>query len=224
MRLPARSFVFAPRFNAPPDRANPEGNDAAGGFHVGMQLYRQFMQAQGGVVVEHLFDNHERSEVRMRRGIYDAMRAGAGPARYDAVIYFGHGFEVGLSSAKINDRGPLREFADVIRTTSHPHVGIVLYACFCAADGGACFTIAERLMPWANSGMFVIGHRTEGHAYRNPMVRRFPNAGSPAGASPVHAAKWASWRVAMSSAHPSNTLWIRFPFMDAADWRAEFGG
>jgi len=223
MRLPARSFVFAPRFNSPPDRANPEGHDATGAFHVGMQLYKRFMEAQGGVVVEHLFDNTERNAARLRRGIYDAMRRNAGPNRYDAVIYFGHGFDVGLSSAKINDREPLREFADVIRDTSLPFVGVVLYACLCGADGGACFTIAERLRPWANYGMFVIGHRTVGHAYRNPMVRRFPNGGSRMGANPVQAAKWESWRIAMSDPRPSNTLWIRFPWMDAADWRAEFG-
>jgi hypothetical protein len=29
--------------------------------------------------------------------------------------------------------------------------------------------------------------------------------------------------MAHGDGHNSNTLWIRFPFMDAADWRAEFG-
>jgi hypothetical protein len=203
MTPPSNAFIFAPMFNAPPDTANPQGNDATGAFQPGAQMFANYWNKQqaGSANTPLLFNNHA-----SERGRFDEILHGLAisPYQLDTVAYFGHGTEDLLVSAKIGP-GYLDEFVASLRGNCGPGATIILYACSCGAPGGIAEQIANKLSDLSPT---VFAHATAGHAFRNPVVRRFP--GGTRTAPPY---KVAAWITAIEDT--SNDLWIRFPFMTA---------
>jgi len=213
MQVPKKSFVFAPRFNQPPDHANPHGNDATGAFHPGLEQYRSLYEGLGGQVVTLLFDNHAPA-ARRRSEIIDAMQRRVGTDRYDAIVYFGHGWHGGLASAGFNVAS-LDELATALRTYAKPSAKVVLYACSCAAPGGYAYKLAQRLVGFANNGFEIFGHPIEGHSFRNPMVRRYPSNRGEEGETVCPAGHFASWAETMRTGR--DHYWAKMPFMTMAE-------
>jgi hypothetical protein len=217
---PDKSFVFAPLFNAPPDRANPSGHDATGAFHPGMATYKRIYEDLGRQVVTFKFDNARGVSGRRRReSILEAMQRNAGSRRYDAIVYFGHGWPHGLPSASFGE-DTLDMLSEAILCHGQPGVKVVLYACSCAAPGGYAFKLAKKLGRWSQSGMAVFGHPVDGHSFRNPAVRRYPSNRGETGQTVCPEGMFAAWREAM---HGPTAFWARMPFMTPAELTAELG-
>lgn len=218
MEAPIRSFVFAPRFNQPPDAANPNGNDATGAFHPGMAMYKKLYEGMGGTVITHLFDNSKGNGKNSRQGIINAMSQNSNGELYDAVVYFGHGDKNFLVSPGFSKNNVV-DLTNAIDTYGSPGVQIILYACSCAASGGIAYSMAESLSRWAPYGLRVLGHTSPGHSFMNPQVRVFPASYGVDGVSLVPAGRLKAWNAAMLN--PKKNFWARFPFMSEDEILAE---
>jgi hypothetical protein len=208
--FPSKSFVFAPKFNQPPDDNNPLGHDATGAFQPGMAAYKTLYEGMGGTVVTHLINNQKVNGPARRAGIINAMQQGCGSKWYDAIVYFGHGDKNFLVSADFSV-DTIGDFTAAVQQFGEPSVKVVLYACSCAAPGGIAYRIANDLRGWKNFGMEVYGHPVKGHSFRNAVVRRYPGALGETGDTVAPAGKVGNWIKAM--ADPKSNLWARFPFM-----------
>ena len=215
MSTPARSFACAPRFDGPPDAHNPHGHDATGAFQPGMERFRDCHAAAGGVVVPHLFNNHGVARAR-RRDILAAFERAGAAGRFDAFVYFGHGWPGGLSSGGF-DADDVPILGEAIIRLCKPDAKVVLYACSAAAPGGFAYQLGRYLGGWANHGMEVFGHPVLGHSFRNPMVRRFPSSRGETGETVAPPGQFDAWRRAMAQ----TTLWARFAFLTPAEISAE---
>lgn len=219
MRAPERSFVFYPAFNNPPDEHNPHGNDATGAFQPGAQAYRRLYEGMGKTVVMCQFDNHQPGP-RRREQILNAMGIGAGDGWFDAIVYFGHGVRDHIVTAGFGPQ-TVASFNDAVWANGQYDVKVVLYACSCAEDNGIAARISESMYPWAQEGYRVFGHKVLGHAFRNPIVRHYPNSGSVSGAQTCPEGQGTAWRAALADS--GSTLWARFPFMTTEEVAAELG-
>ncbi|HEY4250094.1 MAG TPA: hypothetical protein VGM87_02785 [Roseomonas sp.] len=217
MTPPEKSFVFAPRFNSPPDEANLGGHDATGAFHPGMERYERLYEGLGKQVVTFRFDNSRgQPAARRRQSIIDAMQRNAGSQRYDAIVYFGHGSPRGLLSASFGE-GALDALSAAILQHCQPSVKVILYACCCAAPGGFAFKLAKQLGRWSHKGMAVLGHPTRGHSFRNPLVRRYPSDRGETGQTVCPDGMFADWQHAMRG-HAE--FWALMPFMTTEELAA----
>jgi hypothetical protein len=202
MTPPSNAFIFAPMFNQPPDGANPQGNDATGAFQPGAQLFANFCNGQqSGSGNTLLFNNHASERGRFNEILHGLSIS---PSQLDTVAYFGHGTKDLLYSAMIGP-GYLDEFVASLRGNCGPGATIILYACSCGAPGGIAEQLANKL---SDLSVTVYAHATPGHAFRNPVVRRFPGGTRTAPTDNV-----GGWISAIEDS--SNDLWIRFPFMTA---------
>lgn len=218
MEAPNRSFVFYPAYNSPPDEHNPHGNDATGAFQPGAEMYRRLYEGMGKTVVMCKFDNHKGANPREQ--ILNAMNLGAGDGWFDAIVYFGHGTKDYMVTAGF---GPetVADFNNAVWANGQYDVKVVLYACGCAADNGIASWISDSMVPWANTGYRVYGHKVLGHAFMNPIVRHYPNIGTGNGAITCPEGKASAWIRAFNN--PKSTLWARFPFMTQDEVAAELG-
>lgn len=220
MDAPRRSFVFAPRFNQPPDKANPNGNDATGAFQPGMAMYKKLYEGMGGTVITHLFDNSKGNGKNSRLGIINAMAQNSNGEFYDAVVYFGHGDTNYLVSPGFS-KNNVTDLTNAIDIYGAPGVQVILYACSCAASGGIAYSMADSLSRWAQYGMRVLGHTSAGHSFMNPQVRIFPGSNGLDGVSPIPPGRVKAWNAAMMS--QKGNLWARFPFMSDDEIAGEVG-
>jgi hypothetical protein len=206
MNPPTNAFIFAPAFNQPPDKANPKGTDASGAFQPGAQLFQDFCNANGSAQ-KLLFNNHASDQGRFNEILHGLQIA---PAQLDTVVYFGHGEANLMASARI---GPdlLDGFVASLRGNCGSGATIILYACSCGAPGGIAEQIATKL---SDMSVTVFSHATDGHAFRNPVVRRFP--GGTRVAPPDQVSGWLK-----AFADESDDLWMRFPFMSADEIHSE---
>ena len=220
MNAPQRSFVFFPMFDSLPDEHNPGGHDATGAFQPGASMYRKYYTDLGNDVVMCKFDNHQPGPKR-RKQILNALAVGAGDGWFDAIIYFGHGWKGGLSSAGFNN-SELNEFSDACYQYGNFSVTVMLYACSCAVDNGACYRISQSLQSWYDQASYrVLGHYSVGHSFLNPQVHEYPNSGSVKGLQTAPEGKQAAFAKAIRAKH--SDLWLRFPFMSQDELDAELG-
>ena len=200
MTPPTNTFIFAPLLNQPPDTANPHGNDATGAFQPGADQFQAFSR-QTGDAAKLLFNNHASDRARLNEIVHVMQTT---PGRFDAVVYFGHGIKDLMVSAGIG-QGFLDEFVTALRGNCTSGAKIILYACSCGAPGGIAGQIADKL---SDLSVTVYSHATAGHAFLNPMVRKFPGGTRVAPPDCIPA-----WLAAFRDT--SNDLWKRFPFMTA---------
>jgi hypothetical protein len=200
MNPPTNAFIFAPRFNQPPDAHNPLGNDATGAFQPGAQLFEKFCNASGSAQ-KLLFNNHASERQRFDEILHGLQIS---PYQLDTVAYFGHGTKDLMVSAMIGP-GYLDEFVASLRGNCGSGATIILYACSCGAPGGIAEQMANKL---SDMSVTVFSHATPGHAFRNPTVRRFPGGTRVAPPDQVQA-----WIDAFKD--EDDDLWMRFPFMSA---------
>jgi hypothetical protein len=207
MYPPKNVFIFAPKFNQPPDAANPSGGDATGAFQPGAQKFEAYCKKQGAAVKSILFNNQADGEQTVNE-ILHAM-AGA-PSQLDTVVYFGHGTKEHMVSAKIGP-GHLPKFIAALNANCGFAPTIILYACSCGAPDGVAEKIATGM-----SGLLptVYGHLSAGHAFTNPQVRAFPGGTRVAPEGLIK-----QWIKAIGD--QKGDFWIRFPFMTDEEIKQE---
>jgi len=210
MFAPKNAFIFAPMLNEPPNKANPNGNDATGAFIPGAAMFEKFCTRNGGQATKLLFNNHA-AERQVFNQILLALSAA--PPQLDTIAYFGHGIKDLMVSAKIG-RGFLNEFTRALRAACGFGPRIVLYACSCGAPGGIASSIADAL---SDQLAIVYGHSVDGHAYMNPAVRWYPG-GLDAWIYGTSTTWWKKFN------DPASDLWMRFPFLTIDELRAELRG
>src|SRR5262249_7696447 len=128
------------------------------------------------------------------------------PEGLDAVVYFGHGWEHGLASAKFNDEIPrygsaeqVNQLARAISLGSRHDVRVILYACRAGAlhDSFAkrvsmalnhhdALVYAHELVPGTPSG--------DGHSFCNPYVTVWDKSHRGRYVIQPHSPLWNSWR------------------------------
>jgi hypothetical protein len=212
MTPPRNAFAFAPMFNHPPDEHNPSGHDATGAFQPGANWFGRWCNDQNEASSNILlFNNHASPD----RAVFDQILHGLAisPYQLDAIAYFGHGTPNLMVSARIG-QGFFDEFVTSLRSNAGMGVNIMLYACSCGAPGGFAAKLADAL---SDLDATVYSHASVGHAFRNPMVRKFPG-----GTRVCPDGMVTAWLRAF--ADQKNDLWIRFPFMSDDEIRAELSG
>lgn len=223
MEIPEKSFVFAPMHNQQPEEGEPARHDATGAFHPGMNIYKRLYEGMGKQVVTYKFDNYAPAAKR-RTAILNAMQQNVGGQWYDAIVYFGHGWKGGLSSAGFNNSS-LDELTDAIWTHGQPWVKVILYACSCGVPGGYAHKISQKLVSWHVVGMKVFGHPSVGHSFMNPQVRRYPSNMGETGETVCPPGRVATWTKKMrDETGKQGAFWARMPFMTPEEIEAECGG
>ncbi len=212
MNTPDNAFVFAPMFNQPPDTANPHGNDATGAFQPGASQFSDWCDANSQACTTNrlLFNN-----LANDRAVFDQIlhQLAISPWQLDCVAYFGHGIKDMMVSAKIG-KGYFDEFVQSLRANCGSNATIILYACSCGMADGFASKLADALR---DMSITVYGHASAGHAYMNPMLRRFPGCEIVCPSGMV-----TPWLKAFND--PKSDLWIRAPFMTDDELKAELGG
>ena len=208
MTPPNNAFIFAPRFNQPPDRANPNGNDATGAFQPGAKLFQSFCGDDNATTL--LFNNGASETTIFNEILHNLQIA---PYAFDTVAYFGHGTKDMMWSARIGP-GFLPDFVSSLRANCARGATIILYACSCGAPGGIAEKIASQL---SDMSVTVYSHAVDGHAFRNPVVRKFPGGTRVAPPDLVQ-----PWLEAFKD--ESDDLWMRFPFMTDNEIHKELSG
>src|SRR5205085_10133659 len=133
------------------------------------------------------------------------------PEGLDAVVYFGHGWEHGLSSARFNDEAArygsadqVDDLARAISMVSKHDVRVIFYACRAGALGDS---FAKHISMALNNGdALVYAHELvpgtpygDGHSFCNPYVTVWDKSHLGRFVIEPHSTYWNAWREAMKA-------------------------
>jgi hypothetical protein len=154
------------------------------------------------------------------------------------VVYFGHGWEHGLSSAQFNDEtarcgsaAQVAELAQAVSMVSKHDVRVIFYDCRAGALGDSfarhislalkssdALVYAQELVPGSPYG--------DGHSFCNPYVTVWDKTHLGRFVIAPHSTYWNVWRQAMKAGKASrqaaeeNPVWAFFPFMSQNELEA----
>lgn len=170
-----RALIILPVHNA------VDKSDVTGAFRPGAVQLAETLRDEGYTVVMKGFDNRQLPPKR-REEVEGILWANE-PS--DFLAFCCHGYTTGIQTGHSLKDG-MDAFVEVVslKTTDEPV--IALYACSTAdtrvkvgkkkapdGDGGFADTLRDQLGVQGFKGGHVDGHDTEGHAFKNPRVRRF---------------------------------------------------
>jgi hypothetical protein len=215
------AFIFA-------SSVNKHKGDATHAFVPGAQIFKKLHEVPQEIC---FFDYRDKD--RARTQILHALLTTPceDPEGLDAVVYFGHGWEHGLSSARFNDEtarygsaAQVAELAQAISMVSKHDVRVILHAC---RAGALADSFAKHIsLALKSSDALVYAHELvpgsphgDGHSFCNPYVTVWDKTHLGRFVIAPHSTYWNAWRQAMKAAKASrkaaedNPLWACFPFM-----------
>ena len=130
--------------------------------------------------------------------------------RYDAVVFFCHGWKNKIQLGF--KRKSIPALARRLGEMAGRRLTVVLYCCSCAVPGGIAEHLRNEMVDVHECQ--VTGHVTAGHTTRNPYVRNYMwKNGQKIDWNTMYRKfkLWQSWRLNLSE---DDTFRFRFPFMD----------
>jgi hypothetical protein len=221
-KKPLNAFIFASGFNK-------EGRtDASGAFVPHSREFKRIHKIPQNI----FYFNHSHHGQDVRDAIWHKLLTVdcADPDGLDAVVYFGHGWEHGLSSASFNDGVPkygsqdqVEALAMAISAVSKDNVRVIFYACKAGWLGDSFASkisqalhckhakvFAHELVPGGSGG-------GNGHTICNPYVTVWEKNKKGRYLIPKTSEHWSAWFDGMQAAKNGHELkhqlWAQFPFM-----------
>jgi hypothetical protein len=129
----------------------------------------------------------------------------------DLFAYFGHGFNTQLGG-HILTPDDINKMADALKPKLKPGASVVFYSCLAGSPGGLTTSVNDRI----GQGVWVYGHTTAAHSFKNPDVSEVHNGDGPKFrlfANLLGSSLRAAWIESLAL----TDLWLRFPLMQHAD-------
>ncbi|QEL26080.1 hypothetical protein FQV39_28345 [Bosea sp. F3-2] len=129
----------------------------------------------------------------------------------DLFAYFGHGFNTQLGG-HILTKDDIGKLADALKPKMKPGSSIVFYSCLAGSAGGLTTMLLDRI----GLGVWIYGHTTSEHSFKNPSVSEVHNGDGPK-FKMLNTLFGPSLQAAWAESLARTDLWLRFPLMQHAD-------
>lgn len=129
----------------------------------------------------------------------------------DLFAYFGHGYNTQLGG-HILTKEDIGMLADALKPKMKPGASIVFYSCLAGSSGGLTTMLLDKI----GLGVWVYGHTTAAHSFKNPAVSEVHSGDGPK-FKMLSGLFGPGLQAAWGEALERTDLWLRFPLMQHDD-------